>query len=215
MCLEDEQCGAEGTCESTGLCSFPDVACESGQRYGGYAGSFSGECIPTADTSGSAGGTGTALATGTAGAESESTIGENLDEGSAGGLTSDATTSNATGGSDGGESTASASDSTTGTTGTPTTSGAGSSSSTGGDPPTCDELFGSVDGYQSCAQTDAACTFFVLSNNVSCDTICGDADRECLRAWNDGSSACDFDTEHACSANNFSEQICQCGLAPA
>ena len=52
-------------CEPTGYCSFPDAACESGQRYGDYAGGLAGQCvvdddIPTSGvTAASATGTGT------------------------------------------------------------------------------------------------------------------------------------------------------------
>ena len=40
FCSEDAACnsdGGPGFCESNGLCSFPDAACESGRRYGEYA----------------------------------------------------------------------------------------------------------------------------------------------------------------------------------
>ena len=37
VCNDDDDCagqGAEGVCEPIGACSFPDVECPSGQRYG-------------------------------------------------------------------------------------------------------------------------------------------------------------------------------------
>lgn len=36
-----------GSCQATGYCSFPDQTCESGQRYGEYAGAgLSNDCVP-------------------------------------------------------------------------------------------------------------------------------------------------------------------------
>jgi hypothetical protein len=42
-CSTNSQCGA-GTCETAGLCSFPDVHCPSGRSYGDYAGDLAGTC---------------------------------------------------------------------------------------------------------------------------------------------------------------------------
>jgi hypothetical protein len=47
LCQSSDECASgpdAGICEESGYCSFPDAACESGQRYGGLAGPFSGEC---------------------------------------------------------------------------------------------------------------------------------------------------------------------------
>src|SRR5262245_29398688 len=45
--------GVAGTCESTGFCSFPDDACDSGQRYGKHAGGGLGDsCVEPAGESG-------------------------------------------------------------------------------------------------------------------------------------------------------------------
>jgi len=51
-CVETEvyRCGAErscgeGTCESTGLCSFPDVSCPDGRRYGSLSGALADQCV--------------------------------------------------------------------------------------------------------------------------------------------------------------------------
>jgi hypothetical protein len=44
-CATDPQCGAGGTCETTGYCSFADPSCPSGQRYDDYAGGeLAGAC---------------------------------------------------------------------------------------------------------------------------------------------------------------------------
>lgn len=39
-----------GACEPIGACSYPDDACASGRRYGGYAGPLSHVCVETDDT---------------------------------------------------------------------------------------------------------------------------------------------------------------------
>jgi hypothetical protein len=45
-CDTDHTCGAGGTCEANGLCSFPDDSCGSGgQRYGDLSGDLSGKCV--------------------------------------------------------------------------------------------------------------------------------------------------------------------------
>jgi hypothetical protein len=44
-CSDSPQCGAGGTCQPNGLCSFPDAACASGQAYGEGSGPLSGVCV--------------------------------------------------------------------------------------------------------------------------------------------------------------------------
>lgn len=49
-CQADSQCSG-GTCEADGWCSFPDMRCDSGQRYGEHAGGgLANMCVPTGDT---------------------------------------------------------------------------------------------------------------------------------------------------------------------
>lgn len=46
VCESSDECNPGGTCEGTGFCSFPDEACASGDRYGGYAGDgLSNTCV--------------------------------------------------------------------------------------------------------------------------------------------------------------------------
>ena len=45
-CEADEDCtGTGGKCEVTQFCSFSDTGCANGQRYGDFAGTFSGHCV--------------------------------------------------------------------------------------------------------------------------------------------------------------------------
>src|SRR5688572_16705895 len=48
-CTDDTQCllgTAPGRCERDGFCSFPDVTCESGARYGEHSpGELRGTCV--------------------------------------------------------------------------------------------------------------------------------------------------------------------------
>ena len=44
-CSGSNQCGGAGICQPDNLCSFPDGACPSGQRYGDIAGDKSGQCV--------------------------------------------------------------------------------------------------------------------------------------------------------------------------
>jgi hypothetical protein len=47
-CAESSECahgGQNGTCEPTGYCSFPDLDCITGRRYGTYSGPHAGTCV--------------------------------------------------------------------------------------------------------------------------------------------------------------------------
>lgn len=55
-CQTDVDCGggrAGGVCAEGGVCSFPDGACDSGQRYGDHGGELSNQCVPSSATSSS------------------------------------------------------------------------------------------------------------------------------------------------------------------
>jgi len=70
-CSSDAQClaaGADGMCQLSGFCSFPDGECASGQRYGEHAGELANKCAPptTGDTDNS-GATGDGTGDGTDG----------------------------------------------------------------------------------------------------------------------------------------------------
>jgi hypothetical protein len=54
-CSDDDDCAgvAGGACEATGVCSFPDDACESGRRYGEWAGGLAMSCVPVDAATGS------------------------------------------------------------------------------------------------------------------------------------------------------------------
>jgi hypothetical protein len=52
-CSDDDQCRAGetmGVCQPAGVCSFPDDACDSGQRFGDHSGELSGRCVPPGGT---------------------------------------------------------------------------------------------------------------------------------------------------------------------
>lgn len=44
-CERDDQCSGGGTCQASGLCSFADGTCASGERYGGLSGELSNTCV--------------------------------------------------------------------------------------------------------------------------------------------------------------------------
>lgn len=55
-CSDDMQCGAEGTCEAKGWCSFPDIECASGRRYADASGEgLGGACVEDPGGSSSSG----------------------------------------------------------------------------------------------------------------------------------------------------------------
>jgi hypothetical protein len=55
LCAADEECaqgGVHGRCEPAFYCSFPDLNCSSGQRYGTWAGGLSGQCVSATEDGG-------------------------------------------------------------------------------------------------------------------------------------------------------------------
>jgi len=57
VCSSNGQClegGAQGICQPSGVCSFDDDDCESGQRFGEHAGALANMCVPP-DLGGSTG----------------------------------------------------------------------------------------------------------------------------------------------------------------
>ena len=77
-CSDDVQCGADGTCELDGWCSFPDTACDSGRRYADASGDgLGGACVElpmgTSTSSEPAGGPTSGIASSGVGEESTTT----------------------------------------------------------------------------------------------------------------------------------------------
>jgi hypothetical protein len=129
----------QGECQPTGFCSFPDGSCESGQRYGEFAGAgLSDECVPIDVSTGStSGGGGSGSTSTTSGAPMTTLV--TTDPGSSGITTFDVTgavsDSDATGGTTTGMLDTTDADASTG----------GESSSTGEEfpaPPCADYNFG-------------------------------------------------------------------------
>jgi len=56
LCANSDQCTGGGVCQTTGLCSFEDPTCMSGQRYGAASGDLSQLCVDAESGSGSNGG---------------------------------------------------------------------------------------------------------------------------------------------------------------
>lgn len=59
-CTRSTDCGAGGTCEPVGFCSFPDPSCSDGQRFGSLSGPFANQCVGAGSSSGDGGVTGDA-----------------------------------------------------------------------------------------------------------------------------------------------------------
>jgi hypothetical protein len=47
QCSTSADCGANGTCEAVGFCSFADPACPDGRRFGELSGPHAGQCVGT------------------------------------------------------------------------------------------------------------------------------------------------------------------------
>ena len=73
-CTTNDQCGADGTCQPTGFCSFPDTTCPSEQRYGSLAGDrLADTCVPENDSSTSDGSTSSVAMTAGSGSTTSTT----------------------------------------------------------------------------------------------------------------------------------------------
>jgi len=51
-CSTNAECGAGGTCETVGYCSFADGQCPSGERFGPSAGELANQCTGSTGTDG-------------------------------------------------------------------------------------------------------------------------------------------------------------------
>ena len=129
FCAKDGQCvqgEVRGTCQVSGVCSFPDSDCDSGHRFGEFAGAVANMCVPEdAGTSSGAESTGSSGGVSPAETSAAETLGA-ADDGTTDATVS--TTANSGVDSDGSESSSSGSDGSDGSSG----SSGGSSSSTGG-----------------------------------------------------------------------------------
>lgn len=74
-CESTEQCGADGACELTGFCSFPDEECPSGRRYGARADAgLANTCVPTQPPTGDDSSSGVADPSTTSGRDGDDTL---------------------------------------------------------------------------------------------------------------------------------------------
>lgn len=154
-CTSSDECvssGPQGICQPNGYCSFPTLACVSGQQYGSQSGPLSGTCVPMDAVGGGSEDT-TAAPPGDSGDDGTT---NGSDAGTGGGGPGSTTGM----GAEGPGSTSGATQSSTGavaSTGSPEESGS-SSGDDGGDPvqyqncsPPCDtSCLMSMNGYQVC-----------------------------------------------------------------
>ena len=94
VCSSDDQCGG-GFCEADGFCSFEDGECDSGRRYGQFAGGgLAGSCVPDGVATGTSGGGDSATSTSGAGTDSSTSNGATTLDPSGGGSSGDDTVGN-------------------------------------------------------------------------------------------------------------------------
>jgi hypothetical protein len=107
----------------------------------------------------------------------------------------------------------------TSSSGTSTGEPPGSSSSTASEsssgepppPPSCQELFGTADGYTLCAEDGASCTFALNSNGASCNVICNSFGHACIGAIdNPGGLECVSQGMLSCDDLEGGTTICIC-----
>jgi len=192
VCTSNAECteAEGGRCEPSGACSFPDVACPTGRRYG-EAGNpnIAGQCVPPGDIGG-----GTESETGAAsgdGTTSEGDATSSPASESDGTTTSSADATDSGGATDSADGTTSAQGTTSAETGS--TESGGSSSSTGDPGP-------DPDMYQPCTQPDdcmsGTCAYFVEPGtldplgNFCSDIGCDDPVLDCLDIGTEATRTC-------------------------
>lgn len=167
----------------------------------------------------------------------DSSSGQAASEGPSGGVDSGSTGSVADGSASSGTSTPPGGDGTTtapvdpsttdpdattsgeppGSTGPGSTSSEPGSSSEGGPPPTCQEVFGTAEGYISCTEAPGSCAFNVNVYGASCNTLCGMFGHGCIDSINnpglgDGNECFDQGGEYDCNSVGKDTTICVCAL---
>lgn len=188
VCSSNAECTETtgGRCEPSGACSFPDLACPTGRRYG-QAGNpnIAGQCVPPGDIggtgteptsdSGAQGDSETTSAVGASGTDGSSSAGGNVDGSSTG-------QQGGTTGSGTGEGTASQGD------------GASESSESTGDPGPALDMFESCEQPMDC--TSGTCAFFVEPGtldplgNFCSDIGCSDPETDCLDVGTQAARTC-------------------------
>lgn len=96
------------------------------------------------------------------------------------------------------------------TTTDPSSGDPGSSSS--GDPPplTCDQIFGTADGYLLCMEDETSCTFALNTGNNNCNVVCSSFGEVCLGAIDNPTGVtCDQQGASSCDVTKGST-ICIC-----
>ena len=73
----------------------------------------------------------------------------------------------------------------------------------------CDDLYGSLAGYELCEQTDSSCIFSQSETpEISCAAICAFSGAACLKAYGREGGACDPNDTSACPPADGFAQFC-------
>lgn len=76
----------------------------------------------------------------------------------------------------------------------------------------CTDIYGSVDDFELCEQTDDHCSFSVTKNGRSCAAICIDQGGQCLATYGNG-VGCETvyeDVDLGCQAADHVDDVCVC-----
>ncbi|MCH9680164.1 MAG: hypothetical protein K0V04_01920 [Deltaproteobacteria bacterium] len=190
-CSTNEDCveegGDGGQCQANNQCTFPDLSCESGQRWHDRAiEALAGTCFDPTDV----GGTATGGGSGSSGGASSG--------GTGGGATSMGSTSlpgNDTSDPDSSD-------------GPPPMTDDGTSTGAMG---TCDEIFGGVADYELCLETAESCQFNVTLNQTTCDDLCGMfGSMMCITAFTNSAGDCASMEGAVPCSEVANDNICEC-----
>jgi hypothetical protein len=73
----------------------------------------------------------------------------------------------------------------------------------------CDDLYGSLEGYELCEQTDSSCIFSQSETpEISCAAICAFSGAACLKAYGREGGACDPNDTSPCPPGDGFAQFC-------
>jgi hypothetical protein len=93
-------------------------------------------------------------------------------------------------------------------------SSAESSTSTGITAQTCEEQYGTANGYSPCAETPTECHFGTIINYATnCNAVCAAHGGSCIDAYANGTNGCDGGTL-GCAYMDFFDLVCVCTHDP-
>jgi len=80
-------------------------------------------------------------------------------------------------------------------------------------PPSCDDLFGTQEGYTLCMENASECEFYVVLNGETCRRACERGGQSCRGAHQEGMpDVCMYEPELESCGRRVMDAVCVCEL---